>query len=131
MQPVDEGHFVAAAPNVSSMKVRFIPQVASQFAAFGLACRSGFEVDAPSVALLIMPADPRRGQGGWHVRLMARDAGGNVTTLSDSPLTAPVVTYSRLMRSVWLRLECEWLSVAGGFLNRWFSVDSGWSGAAC
>jgi hypothetical protein len=107
MQPVDEGHFIAAAPNVSSMKVKFIPQVASQFAAFGLAFRSGFEADAPTLALLIMPAGQGRGQGGWHLRLMVRDSGGQVTTLSDSPLTAPVVTYGRLMKSIWLSLESK------------------------
>lgn len=122
MQAADEGHFVAAAPDVSRMKVRFIPQVASQFAAFGLACRSGFEADARSVALLIMPAGRERGQGGWHVRLMVRDSLGHVTTLSDSPLTAPVVTYGRLMKSVWLRFESK-----GSLLQAAFSTDgSAW-----
>jgi len=125
MQPIDEGHFVAAAPNVSSMTVRFIPQVASQFAAFGLECRSGFEADASGVALLVMPGGVGHGQGGWHARLMARDASGQVTTLSDSPLTAPVVTYSRLMKSVWLRLESK-----GSLLQAAFSTDgSAWISA--
>jgi len=122
MQAADEGHFVAAAPNVSRMKVRFITQVASQFAAFGLAYRSGFEVDVPSVALLIMPTGREDGRRGWHVRLMVRDSLGHATTLSDSPLTAPVVTYGRLMKSVWLRLECK-----GSLLQAAFSTDgSGW-----
>jgi hypothetical protein len=119
MQPVDEGHFVAAASHVSRIKVRFISQIASQFAAFGLACRSGFEANAPSTALLIMPAgDEHRGRG-WHVQLMARNSLGQVTTLSDSTLTGPVVTYGRLMKSVWLRLEAK-----GSLLQAAFSTDA-------
>jgi len=118
MQPVDEGYFVAAASHASRIMVRFIPQVASQFAAFGLACRSGFESDAPSVALLIMPAGDEHRSSRWHVKLMVRDSLGHVATLSDSPLTAPVVAYGRLMKSVWLRLESE-----GSLLQAAFSTD--------
>jgi hypothetical protein len=118
MQPIDEGHFVAAASHASRIEVRFIPQTASQFAAFGLACRSGFEANAPSVTLLILPADDEHRGGGWHVQLMVRDSGGHVTTMSDSPLTAPVVTYGRLMKSVWLRLESK-----GSLLQAAFSTD--------
>jgi hypothetical protein len=53
---------------------------------------------------------------------MVRDSLGQVTTLSDSPLTAPVVTYGRLMKSVWLRFESK-----GSLLQAAFSTDgSAW-----
>ncbi len=122
MQPMDEGHFIAAAAATSTMTVRFIPQVASQFAAFGLARRSGFAADAPGLALLIMPADKERGRRGWHVRLLARGPSSNVVTISDSSLNVPVVTYGRLMKSVWLRLRSN-----GSLLQAAFSIDgSSW-----
>jgi hypothetical protein len=118
MQPTDEGYFVAAAAHMSRIKARFIPQVASQSAAFGLACREGFAVNAPSVALLIVPFARGRGQGGWLVRLMTRGLSGHVTMLWDSPLAVPTVTYGRLMKPVWFSLESE-----GALLNAAFSTD--------
>lgn len=122
MQHTDEGHFVAAAPSVSRIVARSVPQVASQFVVFGLACRSGFAADARGVALLVVPVGGERGRRGWCVRLIARDSSGNITTLSDSPLTTPVVTYGRLVKSIWFRLESK-----GSLLEAAFSIDgSAW-----
>jgi hypothetical protein len=107
MQPADEGQFAAAPDGVSRIVVRFIPQVASQFVMFGLACRAGFRADAPAVALLVLPGKGIGRGRGWHLRLMVRDASGAVSTVSDEPLTIPVVTYGRLVSPVWLRMESK------------------------
>ncbi|HVU46000.1 MAG TPA: alginate lyase family protein [Terracidiphilus sp.] len=121
----DEGFFVAVPQSTSRIRVRFIPQVASQFVTFGIAYRSGFAADAGSVALLVMPSGGARERRDWTVRLMARDASGTVTILSDSPLALPVVSYGRLMKPVWLRLEAN-----DSLLTTAFSTDgSTWVGA--
>jgi len=125
MQPADEGQFAAAPDGTSQFVVRFIPQTASQFAMFGLACRPGFRADAPAVALLVLPGDGIGRSRGWHVRLMARDRSGAVTTISDEPLTFPVVTYGRLVNPVWLRMES-----AASMIQAAFSSDgAAWSSA--
>jgi len=105
MQPADEGQFAAAPEATSGIVVRSIPKIASQFVVFGVACRSGFAADAPAVTLLVLPESSSRGRRGWHVRLMARDSSGKMTVLSEHPLTAPVVTYGRLVGPVWFRME--------------------------
>jgi hypothetical protein len=115
MQPIDEGHFVAAPAHVTRMKFRFIPQVASQFAAFGLAWRSGFAADAPSVALLVMPARGEPWTSGWHMVLLARESTRNVTILTHSQLAAPQVTYNRLVRPIWFRLESRGTSLEAAY----------------
>ena len=101
----DEGHFVSIHPECVSLTARFVPQTASQAAMFGLACRAGVTADAPCAALLILPASGDLERHGWHVRLAVRDHAGSVKAVSDSPLEPPVVTYGRLMKPVWLRLQ--------------------------
>ena len=115
MQPADEGQFVALPEAVSQITARFVPQTASQFVMFGLACRSGFLADAPAVSLLVLPGSGAGRWRGWHVRLIARDSSGVVSTLSDEPLTPPVVTYGRLVGSVWLRLASRRSLVEAAF----------------
>lgn len=115
MQPDDEGHFVAVPSSASRLEARFVPQVASQFAAFGIACRSGFAAAAPTLALLVMPAGGDHERPSWCVRLVARDSSGAVKNLSDSPLTAPVITHGRLTKSVWFRLEFKDSMVCAAF----------------
>ena len=115
MQPADEGHFVALPEAASRIAVRFVPQTASQFVVFGLAFRSGFRADAPAVALLVLPGSGIGRWHNWHVRLIARGPSGAVRTLSDRPLTLPVVTYGRLVGSVWLRLASRRSLVEAAF----------------
>jgi hypothetical protein len=105
MEPSDEGRFVAVKEGCAAIEVRFLPQTASQTVMFGLACRSGFSSIAPCAALLISPQAGDRERHGWHVRLMVRNSQGEVNTISETSLSAPTVTYGRLVRPVWLRLQ--------------------------
>jgi len=118
MQPADEGHFIAVPAEASRMVVRFVPQTASQFAAFGLACRSSLAADASAVTLLVLPGSGVGRRRGWHVRLMARNAPGTATILSDTALAAPVVSYGRLVGGLWLRVQAQ-----GPMLDAAFSPD--------
>lgn len=125
MQPSDEGQFAAAPDGTSRIVVRFIPQVASQFAEFGLACRPGLRADVPAVALLVQPGKGMGRSRVWNIRLMVRDQSGAVTTNSDEPLTFPMVTYGRLVSPVWLQME-----FANSLIEAAFSCDGErWSSA--
>lgn len=125
MQPTDEGQFAAAPPSASRIVIRFIPQIASQFVNFGLACRCSFAADAPGAALMVVPGIGNGRRRGWHLKLLNRDPSGGVTELSDHPLAAPTVTYGRLVGPLWLRLE-----MGKSFLEASFSVDgAAWNSA--
>jgi len=125
MQPEDEGLFVAAPAAASRIVAQFIPQIASQFVMFGLACRSGFRADAPAAALLVLPGSGIGRRRGWRLRLVTRDLSGAVNSVSDNSLTVPVMTYGRLVRPVWFRMECR-----GGLLETAFSTDGAiWTSA--
>ncbi|MGH9604677.1 MAG: alginate lyase family protein [Terracidiphilus sp.] len=103
MRPADEGHFVAAAPGCTALTARFVPQIASQFAMFGLGFRRGFGATAPSVALLIAPVGT--GRRGWQIRLLARGEDGQVQAIADIPLGESAGTYGRLLNPVWFHMQ--------------------------
>lgn len=125
LQAMDEGQFVAAPTSALRFVARFIPQTASQFAMFGLACRSGLRADAPALALLVQPGSGVDRRHDWHVQLMNRDSSGKVTVLSNHVLTVPTVTYGRLVAPLWFRLETR-----GSLLEAAFSVDgAAWTSA--
>jgi hypothetical protein len=113
--PSDEGCFVASAPGCASLNARFIPQTASQFVTFGVAWREGLAANAPSVALVILPASGDRERQGWHIRLLARDGHGEARTISDYPLGQSVSEYGRLMQSVWFQLQKKQSSIFAQF----------------
>jgi len=123
MQSEDEALFVAVPQSAHQILVKFIPQIASQFAMFGVACRSGLRAGAPAVALLALPGGERR--RGWRLDLMVRDLSGLVSTVSDNPLTFPVVNYGRLVCPIWFRMAFR-----GSVLEAAFSVDGAtWTSA--
>jgi len=107
MSPNDEGYFVATPPDCIAVTARFVPQIASQSAMFGLACRKSIAADAPCHALLVLPQSGNRERSGWLIRFVIRDLQGGVRTVFESPLEQPVVEYGRLMKPVWLRLQRE------------------------
>ena len=104
LQPEDEGLFVAAPASATHLAIRFIPQVASQAAVFGLAYRTGSKQNAPCAVLLLAPARGDLERHGWILRFSMRDFSGEITSISQKELPAPVVEYGRLMKPVWLRM---------------------------
>jgi hypothetical protein len=85
---------------------RFVPQVASAFARFGLMVEASLADDAPAVQLLITP-----GPGGqperrnWSVSFAG----------TEVPLAAPLVSDGRLMQPCWLKLERAGRRFTGSF----------------
>ncbi|QEE28458.1 hypothetical protein FTW19_10880 [Terriglobus albidus] len=115
LQPEDEGLFVSTPASATHLAVRFIPQVASQAAVFGLAYRTGSEQNAPCAALLLAPARGDMERHGWVLRFSMRDFSGDITPISQMELPAPVVQYGRLMKPVWLRMTRRDSSVTAAY----------------
>ncbi|MGO4211050.1 alginate lyase family protein [Terriglobus sp. 2YAB30_2] len=115
LQPEDEGLFVAAPASATQLSVRFIPQVASQAAAVGLTYRTGFEQNAPCAVLLLGPTQGDLERHGWVLRFSMRDFSGEITSISQMELPAPVVQYGRLMKPVWLRMTRRDSSVIAAY----------------
>jgi hypothetical protein len=103
--PSDEGHFVAMTSDCVTLTARFVPQTASQFVMFGLACRQGLAANAPCTALVTSPAPGDRERQGWHIRFLTRDNQGAVKIIFDAPLEQPVTQFGRLIYPVWFRLR--------------------------
>jgi len=115
LQLEDEGLFVAAPASATQLAVRLIPQIASQSAEFGLAYRTGSEQNAPCVVLLLAPASGDLERHGWVLRFSMRDFSGEMTSISQRDLPAPVVQYGRLMEPVWLRMTRRDSSVIAAY----------------
>lgn len=115
LQPEDDGLFVAAPASATHLAVRFIPQVASQAAVFGLAYRTGSEQNAPCVVLLLGPAQGDVERHGWALRFSARDFSGEISSISQMELPTPVVQYGRLMKPVWFRITRRDSSVIAAY----------------
>jgi len=111
----DEGQFAYVEKTITALSTRFIPQIASSFVKFGLACRKGIEAKAPCLALLVMPDPGYAELHGWGIHFLKRDESGVVSTISKSPLNRPTVSYGRLMQPVWLRLEQNHTSTSAAF----------------
>jgi hypothetical protein len=106
----DQFHFAwLSSPADWEITARFVPQVASQAAVFGLMMRSGLEPGAAQVSLLVARSPRGSGgpRGGWQLKLIVRSAAdGESSTAGTGPnLPAPYVTFGRLMEPYWLRLE--------------------------
>ncbi len=106
----DEFHFAwTPLRGDGAITARFVPQVASQSAIFGLMLRDGFDEGSPQASLLVVRSlsAPAGSRGAWQTNLVVRRAPGESasTVASGSNLPAPYVTYGRLMDPYWLRLE--------------------------
>ncbi|HEY2882783.1 MAG TPA: alginate lyase family protein [Pirellulales bacterium] len=91
-----------------AVTARFVPQVASQFAKFGLTMREGLNADAAQVSLLFVPEAGRDvEQPGWYVNLLTRNAAGQklANAGTTQQLSAPYAMWGRLMEPYWLRLS--------------------------
>lgn len=87
---------------------RFIPQPSSQFSQMGLMIRSGLSGDAPFASLVIYPVQTGQIElPDWHAKLIVRfTAGEKIDTSAISfSLSELAVTWGRLTRHVWLRLQ--------------------------
>jgi hypothetical protein len=104
----DQLHYVSAPFNHDgTLSGRFVPQLPSQFAQFGLVIREGSEPGAASVSLLVMPEFGRDvEQPGWRVKLLVREAAGapTKTVATSAKFDPPLATWGRLMQPYWLRL---------------------------
>ena len=104
----DQLHYVSAPFNHDgTLSGRFVPQLPSQFAQFGLVIREGSEPGAASVSLLVMPEFGRDvEQPGWRAKLAGARSGRR--TCEDGrdqrKFDPPLATWGRLMQPYWLRL---------------------------
>jgi hypothetical protein len=118
----DQFKFIYTALNGDGMiTFRYIPQISSQFTAFGLAIREGLADNAPQIVLIVKPESSEQVEAPrWYTRLFFRDSAGNkVKTVASSPvLSDPVVTFSRLTGYYWLRLQRK-----GNEFSGYSSVD--------
>jgi regulation of enolase protein 1 (concanavalin A-like superfamily) len=115
----DQFHFVSLPlDGDGTIMARFVPQVSSQFAQFGVMMRETLTADSAQVALLFVPTRGARRNvevPAYNAQLMTRAAGGgqaSVTARSGS-LGPPHVTYGRLMQPYWLRMERKGGSFSG------------------
>lgn len=92
----------------STFTVRFVPQVASQFAQFGIMMRQTPAPDSPHASLLLMPDAARPTERpAWAARLVSRGA----ESAAAKQIPAPYVTYGRLVKPYWLRLTRDGAAV--------------------
>ena len=85
----------------TTFTARFVPQVASQFAQFGIMMRQTPAPDSPHASLLLMPDAARPTERpAWAARLVTRGA----ESAAAKQIPAPCVTYGRLVKPYWLRL---------------------------
>ena len=101
----EEGQFVCAPHAARSLLVRLLPGTASQYAQFGLACRSSLATNAPCTFFILFPSSGNRERAGWSLRLFARGTDGKISVIADQSLGPPCQEYGRMMKPVWLRLE--------------------------
>ncbi|HTQ40982.1 MAG TPA: alginate lyase family protein, partial [Pirellulales bacterium] len=105
----DEFQFVySPVSNDCLLTARFVPQEPSQFAKFGLMMRAGLRSDAPCVALLICAETNRDAEvPGWRLKLLVRDSTNPTAkeAVTGPNLDTPTVTWNRLVKPYWLRLE--------------------------
>jgi len=99
-----------------AITARFVPQVSSQFSKMGVMMRASLAADSPQVAVLLAPSSQGtdRERPDWRVRMIedAREVAANPN------LGAPYVTWGRLMKPYWLRLERS-----GDIFTGWISPD--------
>ncbi len=115
----DELHFVHSTLIGDGILTACLsPLLASQVATIGLMLRAEDTVDGPMVALSVSTSS-RSERPQWILSLLSRENTGEVVrTLNASPLSAPLVTWGRIVGSVWLRLSRD-----GGELRAHLSQD--------
>jgi len=91
-----------------ALVARFVPPFSSQFTKFGVMIRASHEADAPQVSLLFTNV---RGSNverpGWRANFVTRTTrGADAQVMASSPtLPAPYVTYGRMLKPYWLKIE--------------------------
>lgn len=115
MDSSEEGQFVCAPDTTRSLLVRLLPGTASQYAQFGLACRSSLATNAPCTFWGVSPELGNGEPAGWSLRLFARGADGNTTAIRECALLPPIVEYGRIMKPLWLRLERRQVLLAASY----------------
>jgi hypothetical protein len=85
-----------------AITARFVPQVSAQSSKMGVVMRAGIAADSPQIALLLIPSfrATDRERPDWHASMIAGEEVG-----ASPGLGAPYVTWGRLMKPYWLRLE--------------------------
>jgi len=125
LQPADEAYCIYAASPHDRLQARFLPQVASQSAVFGMMHREDASPKASCIALLLSPDAGDIERHGWRLRMLARSEERILQTIATYPLSDPIVQYGRLMRPVWFRLEIRKLNIQASFSrdgNTWILV---------
>jgi hypothetical protein len=115
----DELHFVhSTLAGDGVLTARLSPLLASQAATVGLMLRTDDATNASMVALSVS-ASSKGERPQWIVSLLSREnAAETVHTVNALPLNAPLVTWGRVVRPIWLRL-----SRTGSELRAHFSQD--------
>jgi hypothetical protein len=92
-------------PSRSTLTVRVVPLIASQFLELGVAVLNDAKSHGVEAVLSLSP----RGQSerpAWSASLIyTGELGSPVRSVGNLPLTAPTITYGRLVEPLWLRLE--------------------------
>lgn len=98
--------FIPASTEVS-LSARFLPQVASQAASFGIVYRTSLTEGAPAVALLVRPdSSGDRERPGWGVSLMLREVPLEAPReIAFHRLENPIAALGRLVGRLWLLLQ--------------------------
>ena len=94
-----------AMPARSTLTARVVPLIASQFLELGVAVLS--EAKSPGVeAVLSLSPRGQTERPAWSASLLCTgESGLPVRSVGNLPLTAPTITYGRLVEPLWLRLE--------------------------
>lgn len=90
-----------------TITARFVPQVPSQFAKFGVMMRESLTPESANVSLLVTPdASESQEMPKWSIRLVARASSSAQLHNVDSKqaLDAPYVSWGRFVEPYWLRL---------------------------
>jgi hypothetical protein len=118
LTPGDDGLCVYVASACNHLRARFLPQVASQSAIFGLMHRQGASPFAPCIGLLLSSESGDIEHHGWCLRMVTRSEQMVLQTIATQPLASPIVQFGRLMRPVWFRLDA-----VGAYIQARFSFD--------
>jgi hypothetical protein len=113
-----EGICVYAESSHRRLQARFLPQVASQSAIFGVMHREDASPHTPCIMLLVSPEPGEMERHGWCLRMVAISAKGSQQTIATHSLGNPVVQYGRLLQAIWFRMD-----VGNGSLQASFSLD--------
>jgi Alginate lyase len=91
-------------PPKSRFTARVVPLIASQYLQLGVAVLSNDKVPVLEAALSLSPHGEME-RPAWFASLLRADRSGTSQTVNSLPLSAPIITYGRMVEPFWLRLD--------------------------